>query len=208
MAVKRINLKEHLGNKYISVVSLERPTPETMNKTNNEVEKLLTEMTGRYEDKQNFRLLYELYIGHGLWEKAIKLESSIKEKFPGFSSLNTSALRDIVKKFSIRQQIQFYVKYKNYGKVIELSKQTPQSLDRDLSLTKYYFLSGRKNGAKLIIDQYLRQGDNVLILNTFAKFFLNTIAIKEYAIAFLKRSLELNNNQPEVNRLLTYLHNL
>ncbi|MFC1549703.1 hypothetical protein ACFL46_00230 [Candidatus Neomarinimicrobiota bacterium] len=43
MAVKRINLKEHLGNKYISVVSLERPTPETMNKTNNEVEKLLKE---------------------------------------------------------------------------------------------------------------------------------------------------------------------
>jgi hypothetical protein len=173
-----------------------------------EVEKFLTEMTGRYEDKQYFKLLYELYIGHGLWEKAIKLESSIKEKLPGFSSLNTSALRDIVNKSSIRRQIQFYVKYRNYGKVIELLKQTPQSPDRDLALTKYYFLSGRKSGAKLIIDQYLRQGDNVPVLNTFARFFLNTIAIKEYAIAFLKRSLELNNNQPEVNRLLTYLHNL
>ena len=112
------------------------------------------------------------------------------------------------KKFSLPQQIQFYAKYKNYGKVIELLKQTPQSLDRDLALTKYYFLSGRKNGAKLIIDQYLGQSDNVLILNTFARFFLSTIAVKEYAMAFLKKSLELNNNQPEVNRLLIYLHNL
>jgi tetratricopeptide (TPR) repeat protein len=170
------------------------------------VEKILNESFKGYGEGNYYSFIYRMYHGFERWEKAETIEKSIYEKFPDLIQTGTKQIREKIRKFTPDQRLAFFLEHHNYKKSIEIVLSFPKNLSRDLFLAKLYYLYGKQGQAELIIEDYVSKNpDNFKIFNSIGTFFLNEMIMVEKAHFFLKKSLTIKKEQPELIRLVNYL---
>ncbi len=171
-------------------------------------ETLLKENIEKYKNKKDLYLeLYNLYIGHNLWEKAEELENTMKESFPSFKNLNASQTKRESGLLSPEERIGFYIRYKNFGQAREIvNTLSPMKLDLKILLAKLYYWEGKEEeGKKIIHEILLEYPDDSKVINTLGNFYLNDLIRVKEALFYFEKSLEINKAQPEISRLISYL---
>jgi tetratricopeptide (TPR) repeat protein len=170
-------------------------------------EKLLKENIARYvNQRESYNLLYGMYIGYNLWEKAEDLEKIMKKRFAS-ASVDTARLKDEFNSLSTEGKISFYIRYRNFHKAISTIKTlSPLDLSHKILLSKLYYGGGEEEEAKKTVDEILSENpDNFEVLNAIGNTYLKDLLRVKQALVYFKRSLELNNNQPEVAYLILNL---
>jgi tetratricopeptide (TPR) repeat protein len=170
-------------------------------------EKLLKENIARYiNQKESYNLLYGMYIGYNLWEKAEDLEKIMKERFAS-APVDTARLKDEFNSLSTEGKISFYIRYRNFHKAISTLKTlSPLDLSHKILLLKLYYGGGEEEKAKKTVNEILSENPgNFEVLNAIGNTYLKDLLRVNEALIYFKGSLELNNNQPEVAYLV---HNL
>lgn len=171
-------------------------------------EKLLKENIERYSNKKElYKELYNLYIGHTLWEKALAVEKMAKDLFPSLKNLDTRQTKREFDSLSDKARIGFYIRHRNYAKAREIIyTMTPLNLDLKILLSKLYYWQGKEEDAKKIINEIiLKYSENTRVLNTMGNFYLRDFIRVEEALFYFKKSLEINENQPAISNLVSYL---
>jgi len=179
-------------------------------------EKLLKENIERYKNnKKSYAILYQMYIGYNIWEKAKNLEKIMKDRFPSFISIYTIQTKREFNSLSTEEKIGFYIRYRNFNKAIGIIKTlSPLDLEHKILLSKLYYWEGREEEAKSTINEILSEySEDFQVLNTIGNFYLKHFIRVEEALFYFKKSLEINKNQPEVFYLVnnltdTYLNKL
>jgi tetratricopeptide (TPR) repeat protein len=171
-------------------------------------EKLLKENIEKYRNKKElYNELFNLYIGHNLWEKALAVEKIAKEQFPSLGNLDVSQKKREFDSLSAQEQMGFYIRYRNFAKAREIiNTQAPLNLDLKIFLSKLYYLQGKEEEAEKMINGILLEySDDFKILNTLGNFYLKHLIRVEEALFYFKKSLQINKNQPEVSTLVSHL---
>ncbi len=173
-------------------------------------ETILKENIEKYKNKKDlYQELYNLYIGHNLWEKAEDLEKTMKERFPSFKNLNTSQIKREFELLSPKERMGFYIRYRNFDQARKIVQTlSPMNLDLKILLARLYYWEDREEeGKKIIHEILLEYQDDPQVINTLGNFYLkDLIRIKE-ALFYFEKSLEINKDQPEVSKLVSYLKN-
>lgn len=167
-------------------------------------EKLLKENIERYiNQKESYDVLYRMYIGYNLWEKAENLEQIMKERFPSVT-IDTIRLKNEFDSLSTEGKIGFYIQHRNFHKAITIVKTlSPLGLDHKILLIKLYYGAGKEEEAKKTTNEILSgHPDDFRILNTLGNTYLKDLLRVDEALIYFKKSLELNSGQPEVIHLV------
>jgi len=170
-------------------------------------EKLLKENIARYmNQKESYNLLYRMYIGYNLWEEAENLEKTMKERFPSVN-IDTVRLKNEFSSLSTEGKIGFYIRYRNFHKAIIATKTlSPLNLDHKILLLKLYYGAGKEEEAKKAADEILSEyPDDFKILNAIGNTYLKDLLRVNEALIYFNRSLEMNDNQPEIAYLVYQL---
>jgi len=171
-------------------------------------ERLLEENIEKYKNrKESYKILYQMYIGHHMWEKATELEKNIKGRFPSLRSLDTIQIKRKFSSLSAEEKISFYISYRNFNKAIEIIKSlSPIDFDYKILLSKLYYWAGKEEEAKKTIDEILFEySDDFRVLNKIGNFYLNDFIRVKEALLYFKKSLEINKNQSEILNLVINL---
>lgn len=171
-------------------------------------EKLLKENIKQYKNiKEPYKMLYQMYVGQNMWEKASSLEQIMIEQFPSFAAMNTAQIKNHFNSLPAKEKITFYVQYKNYRKAIDIIKTFfPLSLNNKILYAKLSYWEGNEDEAKKIIEGIFSDHSNDFkIMNKIGDFYLKDLIRVEEALFYYKKSLEINKNQPEVSMLVFFL---
>lgn len=167
-------------------------------------EKLLKENVKRYiNQRESYDVLYRMYIGYNMWEEAESLEKIMKERFPSVT-IGTVRLKNEFNSLSTDEKIGFYIHYRNFHKAITTIKTlSPLDLDHKILLLKLYYGGGKEEEAKKAANEIFSEyPDDFKVLNTIGNTYLKDLLRVNEALIYFKRSLEMNNNQPEVAYLV------
>jgi len=170
-------------------------------------EKLLKENVERYiNQRESYDVLYRMYIGYNMWEEAENLEKIMKERFPSVT-IDTVRLKNEFNLLSTERKIGFYIRSRNFHKAITTIKTlSPLGLDHKILLLKLYYGGGKEEEAKKVANEILSEyPDDFKVLNTIGNTYLKDLLRVNEALVYFNRSLEMNNNQPEVAYLVYQL---
>lgn len=155
---------------------------------------------------ESHKKLYDLYLGYNYWEKAKAVEKIIKARFPiAFREIDVDNTLRQFQNYSTDEKISFYVHYGNYTEAIRLIEALPQiDFNQKLRLFNICYFAGKETKA---CSQQIEKDSSgkYELLNKVARFYLVELTRAKEALPYLRKSLELNKEQPEIKRLLRYL---
>lgn len=172
-------------------------------------EELLKENIRRYENiRQAYTELYNLYLGHNMWERALEMEKVMRSKFAlTYAAYDTLKMKAEFETAPIEKKISFYITYRNFARAIEiLSAMGPLNADQSLLLAKlHYWLGAPEQGIETVEELGAREGGNVEILNRIGYFYLQDLFRAKEAVDYFRRSLALKRGQPDLGYLVERL---
>jgi len=171
-------------------------------------EKLLKEMIKKYEDRnESYKELYQMYIGHNMWEKAEDLKIILKKHFPFFKSIDEIPTETEFNALSLDEKIGFFIRYRNFKNARDIiNSRSPLDLTHKILLSKLYYWEGKGEQAKSKMNEILSEyPDDFKVLNTIGYFYLKDLLRVKEAVFYFKKSLEINKNQPEIAILAVHL---
>jgi hypothetical protein len=165
-------------------------------------EKLLLENIAGYSTvKESYYDLYNLYVSHGLWPEAAKLEETMKTIFPAFfAGIDTAKMQQEFETLPFEKKLAFYIQNRNFAAAAALVKELPSlDLDRQLLLVKLSFYGGNGEEGKRVIQEIVdRNPESIETLNKVGFFYLYNLFRVKDALVYLEQSLALNASQPEI----------
>lgn len=173
-----------------------------------EAEILLKEIMTRFPTRIHiYHLLFELYIGQQKWDEARKVEELIEKRFPPPHRVDTSQLEIRFNQAVPQQKVNFYIRYRNYGKAIELLSGMADSADKNVILMAelHYRKGDSQSGEKLIDGLLGRYPDDFQLRNNLGFFYLRRLSRIDEALKFFQQSLDMNRNQPAIVKLVDTL---
>lgn len=165
-------------------------------------EKLLLENIAGYSTvKEAYSDLYNLYVGHGLWPEAAKLEETMKSIFPAFfAGVDTAKMQQEFETLPFEKKMTFYIQNRNFAAAVALVRTLPSlDLDHQFLLAKLSFYEGKAEEGNKVIQEILDQNPGSFeILNKAGFFYLYNLIRVKAAIGSFEQSLALNPSQPEI----------
>jgi len=155
----------------------------------------------------SYLLLYNSYVSFSMWGKALKIEEKISSLFPESLELDTLKTRREFEKSSDLEKAEFYMKYRNYVKALNLLNSIDKEKDMKLKLlmVELNYRSGKQKKVKKMIDSILKKNpDNIKVLNSFGNLYLKNLLRPNRALLFFNKSLKIDSNQPGVINILNY----
>jgi tetratricopeptide (TPR) repeat protein len=172
-------------------------------------EKLLTDNIQRYSrNSDGFMGLYNFYVGFEQWDKAARLEITMKTIFPRhFASLDTRRTQEQYAALPLDKKISFFVLSRNFGRAIEEVKKMPSlDLDHRIFLAKLYYLEGREDEGRAAVAAVLASDPgNSETLNKVGNFYLTELFRAKEALECYEKSQALNPSQPALLALTSRL---
>jgi tetratricopeptide (TPR) repeat protein len=172
-------------------------------------EKLLIENISGYSTvKEAYSDLYNLYVSHGLWPEAAKLEETMKNIFPAFfADINTVKMQQEFETLPFEKKMTFYIQNRNFAAAVALVRTLPSiDLDHQFLLAKLFFYEGKSGEANKVIQEIFDQNPgDYEILNKAGFFYLYNLVRVKTAIGYFEQSLALNPSQPEIVALIGHL---
>ena len=172
-------------------------------------EKLLLENIAGYSTvKEAYSDLYNLYVSHGLWPEAAKLEETMKNIFPAFfANIDTAKMRQDFETLPFDKKMTFYIQNRNFAAAVTLVKTLPSlDLDHQFLLASLSFYQGKGEEGNKLIQEILDQNPgNYEILNKAGFFYLYNLIRVKTAVGYFEQSLALNPSQPEIVVLVSRL---
>jgi tetratricopeptide (TPR) repeat protein len=172
-------------------------------------EKLLMENLENYNNLlEPYIELYNMYIGHKFWDKAERLEGTMKKRFPSlFGNLNAREIKKRFESFTSEQKMSFYRRFKNFGKAIELMEEKPEvNLSHQLLLAELFYKQGKeKEGEDIILEIEKENPEDFRILNAIGNLYIKEFFRENEALVYFQKSLKINPNQPELAHLVKRL---
>ncbi|MFZ2054375.1 MAG: hypothetical protein WAU81_09270 [Candidatus Aminicenantales bacterium] len=169
-------------------------------------EKLLIENISGYSTvKEAYSDLYNLYVSHGLWPEAAKLEETMKSIFPAFfAGIDTAKMQQEFETLPFEKKMTFYIQNRNFAAAVALVRMLPSlDLDHQFLLAKLSFYEGKSGEANKVIQEIFDQNPgDYEILNKAGFFYLYNLARVKAAIGYFEQSLALNPSQPEIVALI------
>jgi len=155
---------------------------------------------------ESHKKLYDLYLGYNYWEKAKAVEKIIKARFPiAFREIDADNTLRQFQNYSTDEKISFYVHYGNYTEASRLIEALTQiDFNQKLRLLNICYFAGKETKA---CSQRIEEESSgkYELLNKVARFYLVELTRAREALPYLRKSLELNKEQPEIKRLLRNL---
>ncbi len=173
-------------------------------------ENILETMIQKFNRRETREELYNLYLGYNQWEKAAELETLIKKKYPGFKPIDIARLQKEFQTLSLSQKVNFYIFYHNYRAAAQILN-TPGHLkpEESLQLANIYYLLGEPRKADALVEEiYLKNYQNVHILNRLGFFYIKELLDVEKSSRFFKASLEIDKNQSRIQKFYKNLRRL
>ena len=169
-------------------------------------EKLLLENIRGYSTvKEAYTDLYNLYVSHGLWLEAAKLEQTMKSIFPAFfAAIDTVKMQQEFATLPFEKKMTFYIQNRNFAAALALVRTLPSlDLDHQFLLAKLSFYEGKGEEGKKVIQEILDQNPGSYeVLNKAGFFYLYSLIRVKVAAGYFEQSLALNPAQPEIIVLL------
>ena len=174
-------------------------------------EKLLTENIAAYSTlKDAYSALYGLYTSTEQWEKAARLEKTMKEIFPNyFARIDTAGLKAEYQGLPFEKKMSLFIQNRNFSAAIALVNTKPAlDLDHQLLLAKLVYYQGNPEAGAKIIGAILEGNpDNPEILARVGYFYLSNLIRVQEALPYFEKSLSLNPAQPEIGYTVDQLKN-
>jgi len=165
-------------------------------------EKLLLENIAGYSTvKEAYSDLYNMYVSHGLWPEAAKLEETMKSIFPTFfAAIDTPKMRQEFETLPFDKKMTFYIQNRNFAAAIALVRTLPSlDIDHQFLLAKLSFYEGKAEEGDRVIQEILDQNPGSFeILNKAGFFYLYNLIRVKAAIGYFEQALALNPSQPEI----------
>jgi tetratricopeptide (TPR) repeat protein len=169
-------------------------------------EKLLLENIRGYSTvKEAYTDLYNLYVSHGLWPEAAKLEQTMKSIFPAFfAAIDTAKMQPEFDTLPFEKKMTFYIQNRNFAAALALVRTLPSlDLDHQFLLAKLFYYEGKGEEGNKVIQEILDQNPGSYeILNKAGFFYLYNLIRVKVAAGYFEQSLALNPSQPEIVVLL------
>ena len=174
-------------------------------------ERLLTENIAAYSSlKDAYSALYGLYTSTEQWEKAARLEKTMKEIFPNyFAGIDTAKMKTEYQSLPFEKKMSLFIQNRNFSAAIALVNSMPAlDLDHQLLLAKLFYYQGNAKAGEKIIDAILESHpNNPEILDKVGYFYLSNLIRVREALPYFEKSLSLNPAQPEISVVVDRLTN-
>jgi tetratricopeptide (TPR) repeat protein len=174
-------------------------------------EKLLTENIAAYSTlKDAHSALYNLYTSTEQWEKAGRVEKTMKEIFPNyFARIDTARMKTEYETLPFEKKMSLFIQNRNFSAAIALVNTMPAlDLDHQLLLAKLYYYQGNPEAGEKIISSILGNNpDDPEILKRVGYFYLSNLIRVREALPFFEKSLSLNPSQSEISYTVNQLKN-
>jgi tetratricopeptide (TPR) repeat protein len=165
-------------------------------------EKLLLEnITGYSTVKEAYSDLYNLYVSHGLWPEAAKLEETMKSIFPVYyAGIDTAKTQQEFETLPFDKKMTFLIQNRNFAAAVALVKTLPSlDLDHQFLLARLLFYEGKADeGNKAVQEIVDGNPGNYEVLNKAGFFYLYNLIRVKTAISYFEQSLALNPSQPDI----------
>lgn len=174
-------------------------------------EKLLTEnITATSTLKEAYTSLYGLYTSTEQWEKAARLEKTMKEIFPNtFARTDTARMKAEYRGLPFEKKMSLFIQNRNFQAAIALVKTLPSlDLDHQFLLAKLLYYEGQPEAGDKIVGAILEKnpGDPT-ILDRVGYFYLSNLIRVRQALPYFEKSLQVNPAQTEIGRMVDRLKN-
>ena len=174
-------------------------------------EKLLSEnISGFSTFKEAYSGLYGLYTSTEQWEKAARLETTMKEIFPNsFARIDTASMKAEFENLPFEKKMTLFIQSRNFTAAVALVNAMPVlDLDHRLLLAKLYYYQGNPEAGDKIIREILENApDDPEILNKAGYFYLSNLIRVQEALPYFEKSLRLNPGQAEISYIVDRLKN-
>ena len=165
-------------------------------------EKLLLENISGYSTvKEAYADLYNMYVSHGLWPEAAKLEQTMKSIFPTFfAAVDTAKMQPEFATLPFEKKMTFYIQNRNFAAAVALVRTLPSlDLDHQFLLAKLSFYEGKSEEGNTVIREILDQNPGSYeVLNKAGFFYLYNLIRVKVAAGYFEQSLALNPSQPDI----------
>lgn len=157
--------------------------------------------------KESYDILYKMYIGHNLWEKAKDLERIMKNRFPSLRSMDTIQSKKKFDSFSPEEKIGFFIQHRNFNSARGIIRTlSTVDLDHKILLARLYLVEGKERESKNIINEIIAEySDDFRVFNTIGNLYLKEFIRVNEALFYFQKSLETNKDQPELIHLVNQL---
>jgi len=174
-------------------------------------EKLLTDNIAAYSTlKEAYSGLYGLYTSTEQWEKAARLEKTMKEIFPNyFAQIDTTRTKTEYESLPFENKMTLFIQGRNFSAAIALVNTMPAlDLDHQLLLAKLFYYQGNAEAGEKIIRGILENNpDDGEILNRVGYFYLSNLIRVREALPYFEKSLSLNPSQSAISYVVDRLNN-
>ena len=174
-------------------------------------EKLLIDNISAFGSfKEGYSGLYGLYTSTEQWEKAARLEKTMKEIFPHyFAKIDTAGMKAEYDRLPFEKKMSLFIQNRNFSAAIALVNTMPAlDLDHQLLLAKLFYYQGNAEAGEKIIRTILENApEDPEILNKAGYFYLSNLIRVREALPYFERSLSLNPAQPEISYVVDRLKN-
>ncbi|HUU39295.1 MAG TPA: hypothetical protein VMW46_13955 [Candidatus Desulfaltia sp.] len=174
-------------------------------------EKLLIDNISAFSSfKEGYSGLYGLYTTTEQWEKAARLETTMKEIFPkSFARIDTASMKTEFRNLPFEKKMTLFIQNRNFSAAVALVNAMPTlDLDHRLLLAKLFYYQGNAEAGEKIIRTILEKApDDPEILNKAGYFYLSNLIRVREALPYFEKSLSLNPAQPEISYMVDRLKN-
>jgi tetratricopeptide (TPR) repeat protein len=174
-------------------------------------EKLLTDNIVAYPSlKEAYSGLYSLYTSTEQWEKAARLETTMKDVFPNhFGQIDTARMKAEYESLPFEKKMNLFIQNRHFSGAIALVNTLPAlDLDHQFLLAKLFYYQGKAEAGEEIIHGILEKNpDDLEILNKVGYFYLSNLIRVREALPYFEKSLGLNPSQPEISYAVDRLKN-
>ncbi len=172
-----------------------------------EAEKLLEQNIQNYpRAMDSYYDLFEMYAGFEMWGKAGELADRVRLFFPSFDQ-NPDKIAGELETMALDNKIAFYILKRNFLKAESLVETIrPLDVPHRILLAKLAYWRGRGDRGWMLIEAIATENSGSFeTMNSIAAFYLQDLFRVTEALVYLKRSLELNPNQPQIRNLIDSL---
>jgi tetratricopeptide (TPR) repeat protein len=172
-----------------------------------EAENLLEQNIQAYpQAMDSYYDLFEMYTGFEMWEKASALAGRIRLLSPSFNQDPDKIAREL-ETMALDDKIAFYIFRRNFSKAESLVNTIrPLDVPNRILLGKLAYWRGEADRGRTIIEAMAAENSgNFGTMNSIAAFYLRDLFRVREALPYLKKSLELNPGQPQIQNLIDSL---
>lgn len=172
-----------------------------------EAEKLLEQNIQEFpRAMDSYYDLYEMYTGFEMWGKARDLAGRIRLFLPSFDQDPDKIAREF-ETMTLDDKIAFYIIKRNFSKAESLvGTISPIDVPHRILLAKLAYWRGQGERGRTIIEAIAAENSGSFeTMNSIAAFYLQDLFRVREAQAYLKKSLELNPGQPQIQQLIDTL---